>query len=232
LVSDVTADRLDVIGSGPTIPIRKPLINARELLRKYRLESYETCHYSKQAAPSNFMLTINALILNNEWVLNAILNSAKMVGYHSQVIATQIANTVDSVARLYAQRIIKHSIQENRPNCFISGGETTLAVSGKGHGGRNQELALRLLLYLLKEYDSIPDFCFISLGSDGTDGPTDAAGALLTKQTLRNVLNQEVNPETYKDENDSYTFFQKVGGLLKTGHTGTNVMDVHILMFK
>ena len=112
------------------------------------------------------------------------------------------------------------------PACIIAGGETTVNVKGSGLGGRNQELAL---LFLSKIPD-MENLLFMSCGTDGTDGPTDAAGAYVSEEILRNVEKIKIDPKEYLKDNDSYNVFKKVGGLIKTGPTKTNVMDMQILI--
>jgi glycerate 2-kinase len=112
------------------------------------------------------------------------------------------------------------------PACILSGGETTVTIHGKGKGGRNQEFALAVAF----EIDGFPNLVVLSAGSDGTDGPTDAAGAIATGDTIRRARQRGLDPMKHLSENDSYPFFDALGGLIKTGPTGTNVMDIHVLL--
>jgi glycerate-2-kinase len=130
-------------------------------------------------------------------------------------------------------RIMKDQLNEpkkkDQPVCLIFGGETTVTHSGQGKGGRNQELALAALIEL---QDFNKDYAFLSAGTDGTDGPTDAAGAVISKRVLTNMENLELQPEAFLQKHNSYTFFEKTDGLLKTGPTGTNVMDLVIVLME
>jgi glycerate-2-kinase len=115
----------------------------------------------------------------------------------------------------------------NSAKAIIGFGEPTVEVTGSGLGGRNQELALRMALQLQDMERSI---VFLSAGSDGIDGPTDAAGAVVTQQTIGQAIKASINPRQYLDNNDSYHFFEKAGGHIKPGPTGNNLMDLHILL--
>ena len=113
-----------------------------------------------------------------------------------------------------------------RPVCVLSGGETTVTVRGKGKGGRNQEFALAAALSL----SGIPGVAVLSAGTDGTDGPTDAAGAIADGETVARAVKLGLSPADHLMNNDTYPFFEALGDLVKTGSTGTNVMDLHILL--
>lgn len=124
-----------------------------------------------------------------------------------------------------------------RPFCLIGSGEPTVNVKGNGKGGRNQELILSSLLWLsklgLEAVNQLPDFLIASVGTDGQDGPTDYAGAYVDKATVLKYLDTDLNAESYLDDNDSSTFFQHLNNsrnLIRTGSTGTNVMDIHIVL--
>ncbi len=112
------------------------------------------------------------------------------------------------------------------PVCLLWGGETTVTVRGGGKGGRNTECALAFAM----EIDGLPNVVGLFAGTDGTDGPTDAAGALVTGETIPRARRMNLDPRRYLDQNDSYSFFEQAGGLLITGPTMTNVMDVHIVL--
>jgi glycerate-2-kinase len=125
-----------------------------------------------------------------------------------------------------AKDIRRSGIPLRPPAAVVAGGETVVTVRGSGLGGRNQELALALAVNLR----DVEGFVAASMGTDGIDGPTDAAGAVVTDDTLRRAAEKRLNPEEYLENNDSHTFFKKVGGLIYTGPTGTNVGDITILL--
>ena len=133
-------------------------------------------------------------------------------------------------ARLAAIEIAKsiaNYSQKEKPICLLWGGETTVTLKGSGRGGRNMEVTLAALIEL--EKFSKP-FVLLCAGTDGTDGPTDAAGAIISNESWQQIEEKKVDPVVFLDNNDSYTFFEKTGGLLKTGPTGTNVMDIVIAL--
>ena len=117
-------------------------------------------------------------------------------------------------------------IRSSRPACIISGGETTVTIRGRGRGGRNQELALAGAL----DIQGLETVVLLSGGTDGTDGPTDAAGAVADHTTVKRALAMGLHPKTHLEENDAYPFFETLGDLVITGPTQTNVMDVRILL--
>jgi glycerate-2-kinase len=123
-----------------------------------------------------------------------------------------------------AKQLLKE--KDGKKICLISGGETTVTVKGNGKGGRNTELALAFAL----EVAGKKDIVLLSAGTDGTDGPTDAAGAIVTGETIERATSLKLDPRAYLVNNDSYTFFSKTGELLITGPTGTNVMDLQIIL--
>jgi glycerate-2-kinase len=132
------------------------------------------------------------------------------------------------MGREIAERIQSLSDEKQPgPYCLIFGGETTVTHSGKGKGGRSQELALAALIEL-QEYNK--NFALLSAGTDGTDGPTDAAGAIISNETVKRMNELKQEPEAYLNRHDSYLFFEKLAALIKTGPTGTNVMDLVIVL--
>jgi glycerate 2-kinase len=133
------------------------------------------------------------------------------------------------IARAHAEILREAATSGNpvkRPACLLSGGETTVTVTGSGKGGRNQEFALSAALALA----GVPEVLAFCAGTDGTDGPTDAAGAIATGDTLERARRLGLDPRQHLDNNDAYPFFSALGDLVKTGPTGTNVMDIDILL--
>jgi glycerate 2-kinase len=112
-----------------------------------------------------------------------------------------------------------------RPCCIVAGGETTVTIRGAGHGGRNQELALSAAISLR----GVPDVVLASIGTDGSDGPTDAAGAWVDGTTVEQAVAVGLDPLTSLEDNGSYEFFDRLGNLIRTGPTNTNVNDIYLL---
>jgi len=163
----------------------------------------------------------NLIVGSNRLAIDAAARKAKELGYHTLVLSTSIQGETRDIARMHAA--IAREIRLRRPACILSGGETTVTVRGKGLGGRNQEFVLAAAIELA-------GVTVFSAGTDGLDGPTDAAGAIADAHTLARARKLHLDPSAYLDNNDSYHFFEKLDGLIKTGPTGTNVMDVRILL--
>jgi glycerate 2-kinase len=165
------------------------------------------------------------LIGTNHIALQAAAIKAKQLGYKTSVIS----ETLTGEARLKAAELVQFISAYNgpRPACFLMGGETTVTIKGNGTGGRNQEFVLAALLAMKKNNGFDNRFVvLLSAGTDGSDGPTPAAGAVMESSTLQSIAEKKLSPEKYLQENDSYNFFQEAGGLIITGPTQTNVMDV------
>jgi glycerate 2-kinase len=172
----------------------------------------------------------NIIIGSNGIAVEAAKDEALALGLVPEVISTTLSGEAGEVGRWLAGKAREdlsrrlHGVDV--PNCLISGGETTVHVRGKGKGGRNTELALSFAM----EIDGIEGITMLSAGTDGTDGPTDAAGAIIDGTTIAKARELGLDPQKYLDNNDSYTFFKRTDSLLITGPTGTNVMDVQIVI--
>jgi hydroxypyruvate reductase len=169
------------------------------------------------------------LIGTNHIALQAAEAKAKQLGYTTSIIS----ETLTGEARLKAVELVQFVSAYNgpRPACFLMGGETTVTIKGNGTGGRNQEFALAALL-AMKKNNGLENRSpiILSAGTDGTDGPTPAAGAVIDPSMLKSVAEKKLSPEKYLQENDSFNFFQEAGGLIITGPTQTNVMDVVVVL--
>jgi glycerate 2-kinase len=168
---------------------------------------------------------------NNLLAMRAAKKAAQALGYRTLLLSSMVEGETREVAKVHAA-IAKEVLLSGNPipppACIISGGETTVTLKGKGKGGRNQEFALAAAL----EIAGWEEIMVLSAGTDGTDGPTDAAGAFVDGKTLQRGKTMGLDPWSFLRENDSYSFFQKMGDLLITGPTGTNVMDLRILLIK
>lgn len=246
ILSDVIGDRLDVIASGPTAPDPATYGDALGILQKYGLldrvppavarhlqagASGEVPDTPKKDDPV-FGNVRNIIIANNQKATAAAQQSAFEHGF----IAVAPASNVRGEARAIAQRIAQAAISTQKrvqvpgrqSMCFIYGGETTVTVKGDGTGGRNTEMALAFALNVA----GIDGLTFLAGGTDGTDGPTDAAGAIADGSTVPDARAKDLDPESYLNRNDSYSFFKEAGGLIITGPTGTNVMDLYIALIE
>lgn len=242
ILSDVIGDRLDVIASGPTAPDKTSFSDAHKVLEKYKLldripENVRRVigdgikgripDTPKEGNPL-FSVVENIIIGSNRIALKAAKQRAEEMGLSVVIISSEIQGEAREVGKWLAEKAVKmkNADKSTRSFCLISGGETTVTVKGKGLGGRNMELALAFAM----EIDGIDGITFLSAGTDGTDGPTDAAGAIVDGRTVETARTAGLDPEVCLNNNDSYNFFKKIDGLFITGPTGTNVMDVQIIV--
>lgn len=245
IISDVIGDPLDVIASGPTVPDKTKFSNADQIIRKYNLRKsmgrsvlhviQKGCKGQIPETPKPwdtvFQNVTNLIICNNQDMLLASQKRAMGLGYNTKILTSFLSGDIKDITEYFVsiyRKIIFDKSMIKKPVCILSGGEPTVAVRGKGLGGRNQELALNFAL----EIKNNPFLFFLSVGTDGTDGPTDAAGAFVTGNTVSKAENGKIYSHNYLINNDSYHYFEKAGGLIKTGITGTNVMDVQILIIR
>ena len=230
ILSDVIGDHLDAIGSGPTVADRSTVADARAVCRKYGIgvdlsEAVETPKPSDRI----FAKVTNILVGSNVLAVEAAAREARRLGFHTAILSTAVQGEAREVARVYAaiaREIHAYGRPVARPACVIAGGETTVTIRGKGAGGRNQELALAAAI----DIAGLPGTVILSAGTDGTDGPTDAAGAIADGTTLSRADALGMGADEFLGNNDSYHFFEASGDLIKTGPTGTNVADVQLIL--
>lgn len=248
LISDVIGDRLDVIASGPTAPDRTTFAEALSVIRKYGLQSSmppEVLSYlergiagceeetAREADPC-FDRTQNLIAAGLRQAIDAAQEKAHSLGMSAEVVSRELQGEARDAALFLAQKAIeaRNRLKTGEQLCLLSGGETTVTVKGTGTGGRNQELALAFALEIAGE----KGITLLSAGTDGTDGPTDAAGAMVDGETVRRAAKQGISPGDYLANNDSYGFFRSYDAVtgdhahIMTGPTGTNVMDIQIIM--
>jgi glycerate 2-kinase len=243
ILSDVIGDRLDSIASGPTVPDGTTFSDCLRILEKYgltdKIPAAVRDHLEKGARgeleetpkPGDpaFIRTQNLIIGSNIQALLAAEEKAKSLGYNCLVLSSSIEGETREVARMHAalaREILASGHPLRRPACLISGGETTVTIRGKGLGGRNQEFALAAAVAI----DGLKDVAVLSGGTDGTDGPTDAAGAIADGATVGRAQELGLEAADYLADNDSYHFFEPLGALLMTGPTLTNVMDLRLVL--
>ena len=243
ILSDVVGDRLDSIASGPTAPDTTTFSDCLDILKKYEIlekipESIEkriqeNLNKKEEETPKPgdplFENVKNVIVGSNLLALKAAEQKARELGFNTLVLPEAVTGDTTEAAvesSNLAKRIREKSEPISPPACLISGGETTVQVKGSGLGGRNQEFALVCAM----EIEGMEDTVILSLNTDGTDGPTDAAGALCDGKTIQKAKKLNLDPKKYLQNNDSYHFFERVGGLIKTGPTNTNVMDIHLIL--
>ncbi len=224
ILSDVVGDDLDVIGSGPTVADRSTVEDARAIFQKYGIDPLPL-----HETPKQLDRVQNVIVGSNRQAMDAAAKEARALGYRTIVLSSMIEGEARDIAGMHAAIVkeIHASGQPVRaPACILSGGETTVTVRGNGLGGRNQEFVLAAAIAL----DGYGPVTIFSAGTDGMDGPTDAAGAIADEKTVTRAKELGIDARRYLTENDSYHFFETLEGLVKTGPTGTNVMDVRILL--
>jgi glycerate 2-kinase len=239
LLSDVIGDDPSVIGSGPAAADASTFADVARIVEKYGIEERlpasvkhrlelgldtEVAETPKPGDPV-FRRVKNTLIGSNRLALAAAARRARELGFRTLVLSSEIQGETREIARMHsaiAREIVRSGQPVRPPACVISGGETTVTLRGSGLGGRNQEFVLAAAV----EISGLPDTVVFSAGTDGTDGPTDAAGAIADGSTLSR------NPQcaAYLNANDSYHYFEALGDLVKTGPTLTNVMDVRLVL--
>ena len=243
LLSDVIGNNLSSIGSGPTVPDPSTFQDAHRILRTYDL--WKCIPYSARIhlqrglrgqveetpkpGETAFRRIYHCLLGDNRLAAECLAKRANGIGLQSLILTTTFIGEAREAGKLVgaiAREVHFHSRPIRRPVCLIWGGELTVTVRGTGKGGRAQEFALSAA----REIAGLPNVFVAGFGTDGTDGPTDAAGAVVDGGTLARAQSFRLDPARMLLRNDSYTFFKRVGGHILTGPTGTNVNDLYLLL--
>jgi hydroxypyruvate reductase len=240
IISDVVGDPLDVIASGPTVPDSTTFHDAKGVLEKYGLWEEapqpirrritrgirgEVPETPKQGDPV-FQGSIQLVIASNRIASGAALREAEKLGYRSRVVTNALEGEARSVGRSLAETARETSEQsQGLPCALIYGGETTVKVTGKGKGGRNQEVALAAVEGILGL-----DCVVAAFATDGVDGPTDSAGALADGSSMGRSREAGLDPAAYLADNNAYEYWRCLGDHLSTGATGTNVCDISLIL--
>lgn len=239
VLSDVVGDPLDVIASGPLVPDPTTFDDAWQILSRYdlvdqvpaavrqRLEAGRRGEVPETPKPGAAILrgVQTVIVGSNRQAAEAAVEAARAWKLNALLLSTFVEGEAREVARVaaaLAKELAANNRPVARPACLVWGGETTVTVRGTGCGGRNQELALAAALAL----EGVPGVMLVALGSDGTDGPTDAAGAVATGETVARARAQGLDAHAHLANNDAYPFFDALGDLIRTGPTGTNVNDL------
>jgi glycerate 2-kinase len=231
ILSDVVGDRLEAIASGPTAPEPATLSSALSILQKYRIRPNESIAAAMrqsraQQDPAIFARIRNIIIGNNQTAIEAALRHAELEGFQAQIVANNVQGEARTAGQHLAAMLNEAAVSKSRPFCMLAGGETTVTLRAAGKGGRNQEVTLAAVDAL----DGRQDVCFVSLATDGEDGPTDAAGAVVTGESLRRSVEMGMAASDYLARHDAYPFFDALDDLLQPGSTGTNVNDLMLLV--
>ena len=226
VLSDILGDPLDMIASGPAVPDTSTCEQAVAIAEKYSLKlTDEAARLLRQETPKaldNVTTLINGSVRE---LCTAAANVARELGYEPLILTDQLVCQAKEAGSFLAS-VIKTHAGSGKKYAFIAGGETVVQLTGKGKGGRNQELALAAAVGI----DGIPGAAVFSVGSDGTDGPTDAAGGYVDYQTAAALKEQGILIYQVLQDNDAYHALQKADGLIITGPTGTNVNDVAVAL--
>ena len=243
ILSDVVGDPLDAIASGPAVPDTSTFQDVKDILSRYGIwhdiPNPIQSHIQKgingeipetpKSGAEIFSKTQNIIIGSNTQAVLAAKNEAQNFGYNTLMLSSLMEGETKEVAGVHAaiaKEILKTGNPVKPPACLISGGETTVTLRGDGKGGRNQEFVLAAAI----DISGLEPLVILSGGTDGTDGPTDAAGAICDGQTISKAKKKGMNAMGYLSKNDSYSFFKPLNDLLMTGPTKTNVMDLRIIL--
>jgi glycerate 2-kinase len=237
ILSDVMGNPLEAIASGPTVPNPTTTMDALVILKKYHLEKQvpdsilealesKSLLLDRQQQAAGLHNVQNIIIGDNELAMQASKEQAEREGYQAEILMDDLQGEAREAGVMLAKRLREELTKTPRPFCLTAGGETTVTIQGDGKGGRNQELALAAV----PELDGLQNVLFISLATDGDDGPTDAAGAVVTGESAQRAASLGLDATGHLSRNDAYPFFQGLGDLIQTGPTGTNVNDLVFLI--
>jgi len=240
ILSDVIGNPLEAIASGPTFPNPTTNADALNILTKYELkkqvaESIVKFLDSGSLLPSSQKHTLagtrasgvqNMIIGDNKLAAQAAVEQAQREGIHAGILTNELQGEARDIGVMLAERLRVSAEQMTRPFCLIAGGETTVTIKGNGKGGRNQELALSAV----NELRGLENVLLITLATDGEDGPTDAAGAVVTGESAQRAESLGVDVADHLSRNDAYVCFDQLNDLLKPGPSGTNVNDLIFLL--
>ena len=243
IMSDVLGDDLSTIGSGPTVTDPSTFQDAIDILQQYSIwrkvpEAIQ--HHLQQARSKAIPPAVKAtrkqvlrnrhiVLANNRQALEGVAKTAKRLGLKPFILPYPLqgeAKEIGSILGGFARDLVKFGNPVHPPACLITGGEPTVTVKGKGRGGRAQECVLAAA----GELAGLTNVFVAGFGTDGTDGPTDAAGAVVDGKTVQRAKKKGLSIEQALHEHDSYTFFQQIRGHIMTGPTGTNVNDIYLIV--
>ncbi|KAF0234478.1 MAG: hypothetical protein FD177_859 [Desulfovibrionaceae bacterium] len=247
ILSDVVGDCLQTIASGVTSADEGTFAEAMGIVRKYGIADKlppnvlkvltlgEKGAVEETVKPGDPVLALadNILIGTNQAALMAACDKARELGYNVAPLTCLLTGEAREAAKFQAgiaRDVRKSGMLVAKPACVLLGGETVVTLAGEGKGGRNQEMALAFLAEMDKDADSGKNIYYLSASTDGSDGPTDAAGAFATPELLEKARKMGLSMGKALAENDSYHFFEALGGLYKTGPTMTNVCDLHMIV--
>lgn len=226
VLSDILGNPLDMIASGPAYPDSSTCGQANAIAEKYQLNLSERVQsLLKEETPKELVNVTTQITGSVRELCEAAAKAAAELGFEPIVLTDELCCEAREAGSMLASVLRTHR-KDGKRLCYIAGGETVVHLTGKGKGGRNQELALAAAPGIA----GMPGACVFSVGSDGTDGPTDAAGGYVDGETLVCLKEKNLDVFTVLNNNDAYTALAAVGGLVITGPTGTNVNDVAVAL--
>ena len=226
VLSDIIGDPLDMIASGPAYQDTSTAKEAREIAEKYRLTLSDEARALLDYELPQHIGNVESIITGSvRQLCHAASAESSRLGYEPHVLTASLTCTARDAGKVLAS-IAQYHAQTEVPLAFIMGGETIVKITGNGKGGRNQELALAAA----PDIAGLPNVAIFSVGSDGTDGPTDAAGGYVDSQTANRLEQEGIKIEKVLMDNDAYHALERVNGLIITGPTGTNVNDLSVLL--
>jgi hydroxypyruvate reductase len=231
ILSDVIGDDPSTIGSGLTAPDPTSVEDAQAILDQFKIRTKLPLRETPKPGDALFRRVRNVIVGSNRLAMDAAAAKARELGLTPMVLSSYIEGETREIASMHAaiaREIVASGQPARAPVCLISGGETTVTIRGKGKGGRNQEFVLAAAIAL----NGLPQVTVLSAGTDGTDGPTDAAGAIADGLTLTRARKQGLAASAFLANNDSYHFFEALNDLIKTGPTNTNVMDLRLMIVR
>jgi glycerate 2-kinase len=242
ILSDVPGNHLDAIASGPTVPDPTTYLQALTVIASFELTRNiprGILTYLKEGVAGKrpetpkpddhiFCNTFNLLVGSNMVALEASKRRALDFNINAVIIDDQLQGDIFTIAEYIVDTCLKfkNDVNEIKPVCLLFGGETTVRATGSGVGGRNQHLALQSAILI----QNIPGITILSAGTDGNDGPTDIAGAVVDSDTVAVAISKKIDPQKYLTDFDSFHFFNKTGNQIITGPTMTNVMDIIVVL--
>lgn len=224
ILSDVLGDKIEMIASGPCCDDNSTVLDAENIIKKYNLDIDLPCDTGKTKVTNAENHIIGSLAM----LCDGAKKCAEELGYKTHIITTSLTGEASATGRKIARDAIEFASQPHKKTVFIYGGETTVTIKGNGKGGRNQEIALSAAIELKNNNDIL----IFSLGSDGTDGPTDAAGGMADGVSYEKMRSSGISPEEYLEDNNSYNALKEIGELIVTGPTGTNVNDITVVIIQ
>ena len=228
VLSDIIGDPLDMIASGPAYPDSTTCRQALQIVEQYHLQlSHEAMTCLTQETPKALHNVTTQVTGSVRQLCQAAAEACRELGYEPIMLTDSLSCEARDGGKLLARHLREH-LNSTKSLAFLAGGETVVKLTGHGKGGRNQELALAAAM----DIADLPGAAVFSVGSDGTDGPTDAAGGYVDYETVKSLREYDIEIPAVLKDNDAYHALQKVDGLIITGPTGTNVNDISVALLK